>query len=384
MLFADDLLEQASESAGLDDYGDMAFAEGLRVLVGSVNDEAGLTPERERTLRGEIVRVLVNRLRMQRDIAAHPEILEEELLPPVFITSLPRTGSTKLHRMLAATGDFNGLPFWMSHNFAPFPDADGAGPDPRIEAAERYLGWECETAPLYQQAHPHYAEEFEEELALLDAGFNSLYTWAAFLDVPSYVGWVLSTDGMQAFRDLRVLLQYLQWRQYRGMRRRWVLKTPSLFGFEGAYATVFEGTDFIVTHRDPVKIWPSVCALFCGVRGLYNDADYSRVASDFVLHNFGEGLKGHLAWRDAYAPAKVLDVPFDEVIGDEVALLRRIYAWLDMPFTQTSEANLREWLQMDAERGHTRSAATLEDYGVTAEHVRQGMAAYIERYGEFL
>ena len=79
---------------------------------------------------------------MQRAITEHPEILDEEILPPVFVTSLPRTGSTKLHRMLAATGDFNGLPFWMSYNIAPFPDTeDTGGPDLRIAAAEEHLRW---------------------------------------------------------------------------------------------------------------------------------------------------------------------------------------------------------------------------------------------------
>jgi Sulfotransferase family len=384
MLSADHLLEAAVRHTGLDDYGDRGFTTGLGVLVQSINDEAGLTPSYEEAIRDEIVRVLVNRLRMQRDLTSHPEILDEEILPPVFITSLPRTGSTKLHRLLAATGDFNGLPFWMSYNFGPFPDSEGAVRDPRIAAAEEHLQWMYEQAPLYQQMHPQYAEEFEEELSLLDAGFNSLYRWAAFLDVPTYIEWVLSSDGMQAFRDLRVLLQYIQWQHYRGLNRRWVLKTPSLFGFESAYAATFAGTDFIVTHRDPVQIWPSVCTLFRGVRGMYYDRDFTDVAGEVVLHNFGEALKGHLAWRESYPPEKVLDVRFEEVISDEAALLRRIYAWLDMPFTEASESNLEAWLEMDARRGHVRSTATPEDYGLTEQIIRDRLAGYIDRYGEFL
>jgi lipid-A-disaccharide synthase-like uncharacterized protein len=331
--------------------------------------------------------VLVNRLRMQRDIAAHPEILEEQVLPPVFITSLPRTGSTKLHRMLAATGDFNGIPFWMSHNIAPFPGSPDTERDPRIAAAEQHLQWIYDTAPLYQQMHPQYAEDVEEELSLLDAGFNSLYRWAAFLNVPSYIEWVLGRDGMQAFRDLRVMLQYLQWQHYRGRNRRWVLKTPSLFGWEGAYAHTFPGTDFIVTHRDPVAIWASVCGLFSGVRSLYNDTDIddlARMGGPVMLHNFAEASKGHLAWRADYPTEKVLDVRFDAVIGDETALLARIYAWLDIPFTASAQTNLAAWLELDATRGHTRHTRSLEDYGLSREAIDKDLAGYIDRYREFL
>jgi hypothetical protein len=384
MLDANQLLDEARQTAGLDDYGPMDFTVGFEILVRAINEEAGLTDEHVPPVRGRIIRVLVNKLRMQEDLRAHPEILDEPLLAPVFITSLPRTGSTKLHRMLAATQDLAGIPFWMSHNFARFPDSGGAGPDPRIADAEEYLQWMYKRAPLFQQGHPQFAEETEEELALLDAGFNSLYNWAAFLVVPSYVEYVLGSDGMQAFRDLRVVLQYLQWQHYHGQGRRWVLKTPSLFGFERAYAEAFPGTDFIVTHRHPVQIWPSVCSLVLGVRSLYYDGDFSASASDLIMHNFGEAAKMHLAWRDSYSPDKIRDVRFADVIGDEAALLRSIYEWLGMEFTAASEANLAAWLEMDARRDHVRSNAKLEDFGVTADDVTRGMSAYIERYGQFL
>jgi hypothetical protein len=121
-----------------------------------------------------------------------------------------------------------------------------------------------------------------------------------------------------------------------------------------------------------------------GVRSLYYDDDFSASASELIMHNFGQSLTAHLAWRDAYPPEKVLDVRFAEVIGDEAALLRRIYAWLGVEFTASSEDNLAAWLAMDAQRVHVRSSATLEAFGVTEDDVRTGMSAYIERYGEFL
>ncbi len=383
MLSADHLLSDAREVARLTDFGDLTFAEGLEVLVGSVNAEAGLSADNEAVLSAELIRVLVNRLRMQAGITAHPEILDEPLLPPVFITSLPRTGSTKLHRMLAATGAFNSLPFWMSYNIAPMP---GEG-EPRIEAAERHLQWIYDTAPLYQRMHPQYACEVEEELSLLDMGFNSLYRWAAFLNVPTYIEWVLGRDGVAAFRDLRLMLQYLQWQHYRGLGRRWVLKTPSLFGWEGAYAQTFPGTDYIVTHRHPVQTWPSVCSLFAGVRSLYNDTPLDELRTQggaVMLHNFSQGLQGHLAWRAAYPAAKVLDVRFEEVVGDESKLVRRVLDWLGLPFTDRAAADLDAWLRMDATRGHTAHSGTCEDFGLTPAVVEHGLAGYLDRYRHLL
>jgi hypothetical protein len=384
MLSTELLLDDARREAALDDYGDTGFMEGLQVLVKSINEEGGLKPDREAAVRRELTRVLVNRLRMHDQVSRHPEILDEVLLPSIFITSLPRTGSTKLHRMLAATGDFNALVFWQGYNFAPFPEANGAGPDPRIAAAERYLRWLNEQAPGFHRFHPMYADEVDEEVWLLDANFNSLYMHAGFLNVPAYVDWVLAGDGLAAFRDLRTQIQFLQWQHYRGMNRRWVFKSPSLFGFEQAYAAVFPGTDFLVAHRHPAAAMPSLCQLFCGVRALYNEGDFAEMAAPAMLHNCGEGLKAHLAWRAQCPEDKALDVSFVEIVGDEVELMRRVYRFLDIEFSGAAEANLLAWLEKDRGRKHERSTATLADFGITREAVAEHLSGYIERYEAYI
>jgi Sulfotransferase family len=392
MLSANELLEQAKRVSGLDDYGNMAFAEGLHVLVKSINEESALTPSNEAGARGELLRVLINRLRMQKDLVRHPEILDEELLPPVFITSMPRTGSTKLHRLLAASGSFNALTYWQAYNFAPFPghesNAESGKPDLRIAAAEAHLQHLYKKAPGYQAFHPMYTEEAEEELALLDACFSSMFQYAAILEVPSYVQWVLGRDGLQMFRDLRAILQYIQWQHYRAergnTRRRWVLKTPALFGLEGAFAQVNSGADFIVTHRHPDQTAASMCALFCGAHELFSEHDYTQVAGPAMLYGFGEMMKMHLQWRDTFPTSKVIDIRFDEVMGNEVAVVSKIHDFLGMPFSEKNANNVAAWVAMDAKRGHQRSSKTLSDYGLTLDTVHQTYGPLIKRYAEFL
>jgi Sulfotransferase family len=384
MLETRQLLDEARIAAGLDDYGDMRFAKGMGVLVKSINDEARLTPKYEAALRDELLRVLINLLRMQRDLKLHPEIADEKVLPPVFITSMPRTGSTKLHRMLAATGDFNVLKYWQSLNFAPFPDTPVEGPDPRIAAGERHLEQIYMQAPGFQRAHPMYADEAEEELRLLDAGFNSLYTWAALLDVPSYIEYVLSSSPLAAFEDLRKHIQYLQWQHYRGLGRRWVFKTPSMFGFEGAYSTVFTGTDFIVTHRHPLNFAASMCALMCGTREQYSDADFTDVAGETMIHNFAEAQKGHLAWRTTYPDERTLDLRFEDIVSDEIEVTRTIYDFLGMELGDRAIVNIREWIKMDLNRNHHRCEATLADFHIDAHTVNTAFEPYINRYHQYL
>ena len=385
MLFAPDLLQQARTSSGLNDYGDMAFAEGLQVLVDAINAEAHLTPANEARYRAELLRLLENRLRMQSELVAHPEILDEEILPPVFITSLPRTGSTKLHRMLGASGDFNAMKFWQAYHFARFAnDAPASGPDPRIAATESYLRELRQWAPQYMESHPMYAEETEEEHILLDAGFNSLYQHAAFLNVPSYIGWVMTLDRHAMFEDLRRMLQYLQWQHHRGTKRRWILKTPGLLGTEATLAEVFPGTDFIVTHRHPVQTMASTAALFAGTLEMYNEVVDKRMAGEVMLASFGVTMQRHLEWRAAYPAEKVRDVRFGDVVDHEFDVLTSLYDFLGIAFTERSRANVRAWLAMDAERHDTPRKFTLAEFGLDEAKVNATFAGYLARYRDYL
>ncbi len=388
MLSAIGLLQDAQLESGLNDFGSMEFAEGLNILVTAINNEAGLTAENETRYRLALLRLLVNRLRMQRDIARHPEILDEEILPPVFITSLPRTGSTKLHRLLAATGDFNAMKFWQVFNFArvddgPAVDPDPA-PDPREALAREFLDWFKTRSSQAHEAHPMYWDEAEEETFLLDASFSSPYWHVAFLEVPSYIEWCLRCDPHQGFNDVRRILQYMQWQYFRGQKRRWILKTPTTLGREGVFDDVFKGTDFIVTHRHPEKIVASSCATVSGTRQLYNDTDYSHATAEHVLYGFGETSQYHLQWRAQHPAEKVLDVRFEDVIGNEMALLATIYRFLGMSFTETSRRNVQAWLDKDARRGRPPGRFTLAEYGVTPAQVNERFAGYIARYQAFL
>jgi Sulfotransferase family len=384
MLSVDQLLADARQRCGLEDFGSMVFAEGLAVLVHAINTEAGLTVANEARVRDELLRSLVNRLRMRRDILRHPEILEQEILPPVFITSLPRTGSTKLHRMLAASRDFNAMKFWQAYNFARFPHNFGNEADARIEAARGYLEWAAQRSPLCMEAHPMYVDDAEEELFLLDAGFNSLYWHAAHFNVPGYVEWVLKLDARQAFGDVRRILQYMQWQHFPGAHRRWVLKSPAVLGREAAFAEVFPGADFIVTHRHPEQVVASGCAAFSGVRQLFNDQDYADVAGDYVLYSFGETIRQHLQWRATYPADKVLDIRFDDIIHNEFALLPRIYRFLAMPWHDSIRDQVQAWIAMDSARRLPARKFQLADYGLSAARVVERFDGYIQRYADCL
>ncbi|MEM8662360.1 MAG: sulfotransferase, partial [Pseudomonadota bacterium] len=109
-------LAAAREESGLSGFGDEAFLEPLQAFIDGVNHDLNLSAMGEVNFRATVQRLLVNRLRIERDIRSHPEILSEDVSDPIMILGMPRTGTTKLQRLLCCDKQFHGLPLWQLLN----------------------------------------------------------------------------------------------------------------------------------------------------------------------------------------------------------------------------------------------------------------------------
>jgi len=171
------LLAAARQATGLDDFGDAGFTKGLAVLCGSLEREASLNALGEQMVYGGIVRMLSNRLRFTRDVRLHPEILQERIEKPIVILGLPRTGTSKLQRVLSADPNAQRLDLWRQLNPAPFPDEPPGDPGARIEAARAVENLLTSMFPDFQARHPLEACEPDEELHLMEGSFDNMLSW---------------------------------------------------------------------------------------------------------------------------------------------------------------------------------------------------------------
>jgi len=100
-LSSEDLIERSRRFAGLGDFGDTTFREGLETFLRACADEANLSLFGHLGLRWDVRRFLSNLLRMRLEELRVPEILEQPIERPLFIAGLPRSGTTFLHGLLA-------------------------------------------------------------------------------------------------------------------------------------------------------------------------------------------------------------------------------------------------------------------------------------------
>src|SRR5690606_27360696 len=136
---------------------------------------------------------LVIRLRVQGFVKQHPEVLDTDLGKVIVIAGLQRTGTTTLHRLLAADPDMRALMSWEALNPLPLPNEQPGNPEPRIAQPRRAEKGLAYLAPEFFAIHPVEHDAPEEDILLLDLSFMS-QSPEATLNVPTYARWLEQQD----------------------------------------------------------------------------------------------------------------------------------------------------------------------------------------------
>ncbi len=381
---AEQLIAEARQETGLADFGDGRFLDGLRRLVAGIEAESALSPRGVLALRERMRRLLRNQLRFRADLAAYPEILEQELRAPVFVQGLPRVGSTKLHRLLAESGCFQSLLFWQVYNHARVPGVAAGMQDPRRADAVAYIRWRSAQNPKTLAGHYVEANEPEEETYLLEYTFSN-YWMTGYFEIPGYLASLADADHDAAYLYLRQALQYLQWQFHRAAPRPWVLKSPLNFGFEASIARNFPDAKFLVLHRDPVKVIPSVTALAGQMRRLYcrDEPDEPHFAA-WALPEYAAEARRHMAWRASAPAGQVMDIGYADIQDREMEMMPALCEFLGQPLTVDAAAQMRAWLAKNPQHQHGVHEYSLRQSGLTEAEIRAAFGPYLERFKAYL
>ena len=371
----DRLMAEAEKRAGSHDYGEPPVRPALEVLCRSIDEEAGLHPFGRWVIRTRLRDALIMRLRVQALIKQHPEILQLPIEPPLVIAGLQRTGTTMLHRLLAADPDTRALASWEAISPLPHPAQKPGQPDRRIgmaKTAEKGLAY---LAPEFFSIHPVEAEAPEEDVLLMEYAFLSQVP-AATLKVPGYAAWLDEQDMLPAYRYLKVLLQVLHWQR---PARRWVLKTPAHLEHLDALLTVFPQARIIQTHRDPLRTTASFSSMLAHGHGVFADqVDAESIARDWLNRN-ARMVERALAVREQH-PGAFVDVSYYDLMQDPMSQIERIYAETGLSLSEAARTAMRQTMQRNVKDRHGRHHYTLEQFGLSPELVNAHYAGYREAF----
>lgn len=224
-LDADRLLESLRAQTGLDDFGDPWFRSPLEKLVTALRDEARLNNLGHFAAVGQLRKVLRDRLHAQAIFAEHPGIARRSLARPVIVVGPMRSGTTRLHRLLAADARFSHMRSFETINPVPSPDFTPGMPDRRWIFGRLAMGAVHAFNPNTAVIHPSGPFEPEEELGLLVRSIWGMKHEAQW-NVPSYGRWAEAQDATPAYSSMAALLRLIGWARGEDDTRPWVLKTP--------------------------------------------------------------------------------------------------------------------------------------------------------------
>src|SRR5437588_34375 len=132
----EDLHASASRITGLDDFGEDDYRDGLAVLLESYVRDAALTPLGNKVKRAFLRGALVARQLSEAAWRQHPEHVEVRIERPIFVTGLPRTGTTALHRLLSADPANQGLEVWLTEVPQPRPPRETWAANPVFQGIQ--------------------------------------------------------------------------------------------------------------------------------------------------------------------------------------------------------------------------------------------------------
>jgi len=383
MLQRDFILATAREQAGLQDLGDEGFIEALDYLLECLNTEASLNEAGELIFFQQYVQMLVNRLRFQDDLKQHPEILQEELPPPLVVIGLPRSGTTKFHRVLSAHPDTQSLPLWQVMNPAPFPDATPGERDPRIAFTESALAMMAELSPDTLAGHPMAAEEAEEESQyLMEMTFDgALIPIRAHL--PGFAAWRWQRSMLPCYQYLRQLLQYLQW-QFRDSSNRirpYALKNPLHMGHTDTLLEVFPGATIVHCHRDPVDSVASFARLVEVGWKMVCDRDNMAEFGEVALELLHSHMERYLVQRQKLeAHNTFIDISFRDIVDNAYAGAVLCFERHGLPYDAKVQALIQAWEAANPTPGHGQHSYSLERYALSEALIKERFSNYYDRF----
>jgi hypothetical protein len=373
------LTELARRRTRLVDFGDHDFEAPLEVLIKSYEEEADLNTFGRMAARWDVERFLSNLLLLRSAEKREPAILQQSIKRPVFITGLPRSGTTFLHELLGRDPSNRIVRCWET--IYPYATRFGRSgdPDDRRRKVDRQLALFARLAPEIQSLHPIRAESGQEcsEITghvLTSSRFDSTH------HVPAYRRWLDMTDQTSAYQFHQRFLRHLQHRKGQGT---WILKCPDHVFALGAVRSVYPDARLVYLHRDPVEVLVSVAKLTEVLRRPFaRSVDRAGIGRQ-VSERWAQGAR-ILVDEIAANPApddRTVHLKFRDFVRNPLGTVAALYERFGLALSPEFVDSIRPAIAEQSNEGPGRHNGRLEDYGLDAQTERRRFRHYISCFG---
>lgn len=344
---------EAAEHGGRSEEEVADFRERLARLIAALEHEAGLNPLGRAMAWGQLARVVKNRLAFGALWLERPELLETPLPAPIIVIGHMRSGTTRIHTLLAADPAHSHTRYCDAYH--PVPARLGMN---RVRAAME-LAMLGLLNPWMQSIHPMAPAAVEEELAWISAALHhSIYEsqW----HIPAYSAWSEARDPTPIYREFRRILQTDA--AHRGLADKpRVLKVPAFAEDLSTLLALFPDARLVLAEREHEAVLKSAISLAANQMAMQSDT--------CCLDRIEARWRHKIALREARMAEALADwngpqarASFDALNADWESAIAGIYAGLGLTLTPQARAAMRKVMAASEDGQHRQHAAQLAHF----------------------
>ncbi len=344
---------EAAEQGGRSGEDVADFRERLTRLCASLNNEAGLNPLGQAMAFGQMMRMVKNRLALGDLWAKRPELLQTQLAPPIIVIGHMRSGTTRIHKLLAADPAHSHTRYCDAYH--PVPARFGMN---RVKAAIE-LAMLGVLNPWMQSIHPMAPAEVEEELAWISAALHhSIYEsqWR----IPAFSAWSEAQDPAPIYREFRRMFQTDAAVRGNAARPR-VLKVPAFAEDLSTLLKLFPDARLVLASRASEAVLKSAVSLAANQMAVQSDTcDLAEIEALWQHKITLREDRVAAALDDWRGP--VARLAFDDLAADWETAIAQCYRDLGLALTPEVLTRMRRVMAASERGAHHAHAAQLAGF----------------------
>jgi hypothetical protein len=338
---------EAAEHGGRSPEDVADFRERLARMIAALDAEADLNPLGQAMAWGQLARIVKNRLAFGALWRERPELLATPLARPIIVIGHMRSGTTRIHTLLAADPAFSHTRYCDAYH--PVPSRFGMN---RVKAGIE-LAMLGLLNPWMQSIHPMAPAAVEEELAWLSAALHhSIYEsqW----HIPSYSAWSEARDAAPLYREFQRIL--MTDAAHRGIADRpRVMKVPAFAEDLASLLALFPDARLVLATREHEAVLKSAVSLAANQMAIQSDS--------CCLTAIEARWRHKIALREARMAQALADwqgptasACFDALNADWESAIAGIYTDLGLVLTPTARKAMHR-VMAASEGGHHHAHA---------------------------
>lgn len=334
-------------------------------LCHHLNGEARLNAFGRTLAHGQLVKIVAARARADRLFRDHPEIDRHPLGAPVVIVGQMRSGTTRMHRLLACDPAFAGNRLYEQLDPVPRPGWPRSIDRRRVTATLLQRGLAL-VEPALQTIHPTAATAAEE-----DFGLHAFSIWGPLFEgqwyIPGFARAMEASDAADVYGEYGRLLRLLAWARADPPGLTPLLKAPQFAQDLDALIARFPDARLVVMDRASEEVVASSASLAWHYARLQSDlVSAAEVGAEWLRKTRlrAERLASSL---ERHPSVERMRIDYDAVSRDWRGAVRRVYAMLGMPLAPAVERRMEAMIERGRKR--PRHHYSLEQFGLDRDQV---------------